>query len=495
MAILPKFLSNLRGTLEQFFGTSGGFEGGEIDTPITDPAAGKRWLYPKTNGWYEKGADGIETKLGEGTEHRALTETVTQATHGFAVGDCVRMSATGDYVKSQADSGDTSDVDGMVSVVTDSDNFTFVHPSSFIGGLSGLTAGTTYYLSATTAGGIEDHDPSGDDPGYVSKPILQGWSEGSGMVLGVRAIVQDIAAADPGIINVMVTGSSTNYAYLVGVVGTDRSISVNGEVVQIDNASPPYIITDSVSHFVITGTTTVSKSTDLNTYTGNGSDGNAYNAYGLFHLYVCNSADCWNFESYDRRGSVIISPNIPTIDGYLGASGDGLNARHVGWVFCNASRQIPNDLCIVSRFNGRNDTNTVSASTNIPDLDGDANPYDYRDTDATMYILRPPYSSIIVTGQANLSNPVPYYTSMGLRILYGATQKGQASLFWAGQLTGLIYSDIRHVHFSESSTGVATVENVKLGVMAGYGEASSAPSFYADQSSLTVQVNRVHTTR
>jgi hypothetical protein len=142
--------------------------------------------------------------------------------------------------------------------------------------------------------------------------------------------------------------TDANTITLTGVDGTNKYCEVNGS--NIDCSSDSTIDTDSASHFIVTGTTTVAKSTALSTYTGNGSDGNAYNAYGLFHVYLANNDAAFNFASYDRRNSIFLSPNAPT-DGYLAASGDGANARHVGCVALNSSRQFDHELLVSSTFN------------------------------------------------------------------------------------------------------------------------------------------------
>lgn len=36
----------------------------ELATTPATPAAGKRLLYPKADGWYEKNSNGVETKIG-----------------------------------------------------------------------------------------------------------------------------------------------------------------------------------------------------------------------------------------------------------------------------------------------------------------------------------------------------------------------------------------------------------------------------------------------
>ena len=82
--------------------------------------------------------------------------TVTQASHGFSVGDVVYRNTTGGYSKAKADSISTAIAVGVVESVTSSSVFVLV--------LSGLltldpayniyTSGSVYYLSPSLTGGI-----------------------------------------------------------------------------------------------------------------------------------------------------------------------------------------------------------------------------------------------------------------------------------------------------------------------------------------------------
>ncbi|MGV6830303.1 MAG: hypothetical protein ACWA5P_01915 [bacterium] len=80
-----------------------------------------------------------------------LNKSVNQVGHGLTVGQAVKFNGT-DYVTAQADAVANADVIGVVSEVTDVDNFTFQY-----GGVlttSGLTSGTAYFLSTDTPGAI-----------------------------------------------------------------------------------------------------------------------------------------------------------------------------------------------------------------------------------------------------------------------------------------------------------------------------------------------------
>jgi len=138
--------------------------------------------------------------------------------------------------------------------------------------------------------------------------------------------------------------TDVNTVQLAGKSGTSKLVWVNGS--SVDCSTTKTLDTDSESEYVITGTTTVAKGTALNSYTG----GN-YNNYGLHYLYLCNNDACWNFSGYDRRNQLIMSAEAPTSGGYLAASGDGVNARHVGWIILNSSRQMLEPYYLASTYN------------------------------------------------------------------------------------------------------------------------------------------------
>lgn len=95
------------------------------------------------------------------------TYGIAQAAHGLAVGNVVRYSGT-TYVKALADTPANAEVVGVVVAVPDANNFTLLVLGQ-VTGLSGLTAGTTYFLSDATAGLLTATEPT--TAGHVSKPL------------------------------------------------------------------------------------------------------------------------------------------------------------------------------------------------------------------------------------------------------------------------------------------------------------------------------------
>ena len=118
---------------------------------------------------------------GSGT---VLSNSITQASHGFSVGQVLYYTGSA-YALAKADADSTSEVLGIVSSVTSSSVFV-LSMDGYVSGLSGLTAGTTYYLSDTTAGGLTSTQPS--TVGHISKPVLVADSATSGYVIQSRGV-------------------------------------------------------------------------------------------------------------------------------------------------------------------------------------------------------------------------------------------------------------------------------------------------------------------
>jgi hypothetical protein len=110
--------------------------------------------YNELSGWSSLGGGGT-------------TDRVTQASHAFVIGDILYMNGSV-YAKAKADAANTAEVVGMVSRVIDANTFELTL-SGEVAGLSGLTVGENYFLSAATAGAITATEPS--VVGQVSLPI------------------------------------------------------------------------------------------------------------------------------------------------------------------------------------------------------------------------------------------------------------------------------------------------------------------------------------
>lgn len=99
----------------------------------------------------------------------ALAYPVTQVAHGFAVGNIVKCTGNDTYAAAKADSAANAEVIGIVSLVVDANNFV-VQVGGVVNGLTGLTAGSVYYLDPTTAGAYTITRPTTTT--QVIKPIF-----------------------------------------------------------------------------------------------------------------------------------------------------------------------------------------------------------------------------------------------------------------------------------------------------------------------------------
>lgn len=156
----------------------------------------------------------------------ATVQSVSQAAHGFAVGDVVYLNST-TYTKAIATSTAAAEAVGIVSAVADADNFSLLM-EGYITGLSGLTAGTVYYLSDSVAGALTATAPT--TVGYVVKPLLVAATTAAGVFVNYRG---NEITSSPG------TGTSASLNY----VGTTNTINASKNITSVtDNGTGDYTV-------------------------------------------------------------------------------------------------------------------------------------------------------------------------------------------------------------------------------------------------------------
>ena len=96
--------------------------------------------------------------------------TVNQNSHGFSVGNIIRISGANTYTKAKADSSTNAEVIGYVTEITDVNNFKYITNGYVTVGVPSATAGTVFYLDPTTAGTLTSTEPT--TTGQISKPVL-----------------------------------------------------------------------------------------------------------------------------------------------------------------------------------------------------------------------------------------------------------------------------------------------------------------------------------
>jgi len=131
-------------------------------------------------GWFETdivntvGTDPINFVQFNLTGSLTQTLTVSQAAHGLAVGNVIRINNGGNYVKAQADNqADSTCVVGIVISVIDVNNFIYQY-GGIVTALAGLTQGSSYFLSPTTAGAYTTTPPT--VAGQVVLPLFSALS-------------------------------------------------------------------------------------------------------------------------------------------------------------------------------------------------------------------------------------------------------------------------------------------------------------------------------
>lgn len=121
------------------------------------------------------------------TPSYATVISLTQASHGFIVGDIIYNNA-GTFTKAIATSAAAAEILGVVTTVTDANNFKLTVAGK-VAGLSGLTSGTLYYLSTSSAGGVQTTAPT--TTGQVDKPVYIAISTTEAIFKDLRGIVLD----------------------------------------------------------------------------------------------------------------------------------------------------------------------------------------------------------------------------------------------------------------------------------------------------------------
>lgn len=226
------------------------------------------------------------------------TDRVTQASHGFVVGDVLYMNGS-TYTKAIATSAATAEVVGVVSRVLDTSTFE-VTLSGEVSGLSGLTVGEVYFLSDSVAGGITATEPS--TIGYVSLPLGVASSTTSLYVAPKRGAV--------------VGGTNAR---------TRIELTNNGSKVIYTNPNPSTLLAGE-----ITGWVNIDATTDLRFYLsaqfarkGDGTDWNI--------SYQTTGDTPPSGFSVSINSSGVVSIALPSLAGYVSSYVDyALNGPAVG---------------------------------------------------------------------------------------------------------------------------------------------------------------------
>lgn len=167
---------------------------------------------------------------GGGGSGEATIFTVAQTAHGLSVGDIVRSNGTaGQFTKAQADSAANAEVIGIVTVVTDANNFTVTTEGYITTGVPTATAGTVFFLSASTAGALTSTEPS--TVGQISIPLLTIITSAAKAFFSVR---RGLVIATAG------TGTVTSVSFTGGLISVATATSTPALTVAGTSGGIPY---------------------------------------------------------------------------------------------------------------------------------------------------------------------------------------------------------------------------------------------------------------
>lgn len=192
-----------------------------------------------------------------GINYIANTSYCNQTSHGFTVGQVLYLNGS-TYTLAKANAQSTAEVIGFVSSVVDTNNF-IITVDGTIQGLgsvtddasAGLTSGTLYFLSPTTAGKLTATEPT--NSGQISIPIFRGGGSSSGYIqIGrgylVGTTLTNAAKSD------QTTGTSTA-VYVTPAVQQNHATASKGWA-YISNSAGTYTLNDNYNIASISKTST-----------------------------------------------------------------------------------------------------------------------------------------------------------------------------------------------------------------------------------------------
>jgi len=132
----------------------------------------------------------------DGLTSPAITVNIAQTTHGLVVGNAIKVLGVNTFEKAQADSAANAEVVGIVTVVTDVDNFTYVTEGIVVTGVPVFAAGTVLFLDPDNAGALVDTETN--TVGEVNMPLATINESGVRMTFHkYRPIANNTIAGNP----------------------------------------------------------------------------------------------------------------------------------------------------------------------------------------------------------------------------------------------------------------------------------------------------------
>lgn len=163
---------------------------------------------------------------------------ITQPGHTFVVGNCLRFDGA-DWVRSSAASSSSSIIVGMVSYV-DPDGVTLrIKTDGYVSGLSGLTAGTVYFLkNSSSSPNITAVVPG--ETGSLKIPVFIATSSTSGYLLNLAtAQAGEFGLGTPGLVPAPPTVDGTLFLRDDGW----HSVIVSEDSINLSHLEKPSVLT------------------------------------------------------------------------------------------------------------------------------------------------------------------------------------------------------------------------------------------------------------
>jgi hypothetical protein len=257
---------------------------------------------------------GTSTASGEN-----ITRSITKVTHGFALGDVVGWSG-GTYNKAIADGSYGGEIIGIVTKITNPDNFSLTQ-SGYVTGFTGLITNSTYYVSPLSAGAITTVKPT--TIGHYVRPIFATNSTTSGWVLPYDGYV--VTSADTNII--IYTGKTPSSVQVggmsIGTTLTGKTIQKILEEILVPTVNPTFVA-PSNGFLMSPSTTTYEVGVEIASlmFTSSFNRG-AINISSVFQDYRSGLPNTYNYTGTDLPTTESSSglTDIQTITGYTVSAG------------------------------------------------------------------------------------------------------------------------------------------------------------------------------
>ena len=318
---------------------------------------------------------------------------------GLAVGDAVRLSGS-TLVKAQADTEENSNVLGMVESIDTTSGYTSVVLGGLFQALLGsYSAGSTYYLSQTTAGVLTSTKPT---TGIV-KPILVGLYALYGSY-SYGIMINSSQASQPYFSNIQISGGDTIDADSVG----DTLTFIAGSNVTIDKNTNNEIIISAGS---LSDADYFSSIVSENGTISADIASDSFNVEGMWGIYTFTAGDTLYIRGSRGFSTIqVIGENTNELD-YTVSANVGEDTLYLrSGIGINITSTTDNDILIEATgvsvpADGSITNAKLSQMTpfSIKGAQADGLPTDIYDIEERLY-----FGGYVVTGTGTLSDPKIY---------------------------------------------------------------------------------------